>query len=182
MYKIKSKRKKRSPLKAALLVVIILVLAAGVFAYFRMNNDDSVTESNNSESELSPEEEYINLNPPTDQEVQETEENKDSLSNGNGSLPTSSNGKKQVTPVIVYGDRTEIRADVPGIFEEEGTCTATATKNGQTKTASSSGFGNYNYTSCTPIKGLNLPDGGWSVVVSYNSNTSEGNSTPYVIN
>jgi hypothetical protein len=182
MYKIKSRRKKRSPLKAILIIVVITILVAGVFAYFRMDNDDSVTGSNTSEGDLTSDEEYINLNPPTDQELQESEDNKDSLANGNGSLPTNSNGKKQVTPVIAYGDRTEIRADVPGIFEEEGTCTATATKNGQTKTASSSGFGNYNYTSCTPITGLNLSDGGWSVVVSYNSNTSEGSSTPYEIN
>jgi hypothetical protein len=75
-------------------------------------------------------------------------------------------------------DKTTINAFVTGVFEDDGTCTATLTQGAQTITRTSVGFKNASYTQCTPINlsAANLGTSPWSVVVSYSSGTASGSS------
>lgn len=155
---------------------MLLLLLIGGGSYIGLKDDNAPKNDANQTAE----EDYINLDPPTEEEKTETEENKKSISEDSPAPPASNNGKKQVTPVITSADRSEVRAYVTGIFEDGGTCTATATKGAQVKTATSSGFADFNKTTCAPIT-ISLPDGGWSIVVSYSSSTAEGKSQPYEV-
>lgn len=122
----------------------------------------------------------VNLNPPTEQEIAETEAHKKDLAQSSPPAPSSS-GKKQVTPVITNASKAEITAYIPVVFEEGGTCTATLTKGDKTITKTSKGFGNVSYTSCEPINVAgSLDSGSWTVIVSYSSSAAEGKSAPKV--
>src|SRR3989344_1757837 len=156
-----------------LVIVVTLLLSAGgawVFnAYSKPDKTDGAT-SNGS---------YINLSPATNEEKQETEAHKNELSQPPSSTPTS-NGKKQITPIITSATQDQVSAYVAGIFEDEGTCTATLTKGSKTVTKTSEGFKNVSYTSCAPINvsGSVTEKGTWNVIVSYSSTTAQGTSTP----
>jgi len=180
-------KKTRRPLlarfkKRPLLVlgVVLLLLVTGAIAYTQIRDEET---ANQPASDASDQEsgDYINLNPPTEEDKQETEANKKSLSEDRPSPPPTSNGKKQVTPVITSVDGGKVYAYVPGIFEDGGTCKATATKGSQTKTAKSTAFANVSDTSCAPIS-ISLSGSGWSVVVSYSSSTSQGQSEAFEVN
>lgn len=164
--------------KLLLSSLIIILLVGGVLAalWYRHSHKHPDQTSGNTQ-QTSPS--GVNLNPPTSQERQETDQHKQSLENQT-STPTSANnnGKKQVTPIITYADKTRVNAYVTGVFEDGGTCTATLTQGSQTITATSSGFENASYTQCAPIdlSNKNLGSSPWALVVSYSSNSSEGQS------
>src|SRR3989344_1064338 len=157
-----------------LIGVALVLLIGGGFAYAQFRDeqpsDQPVVDDTSEQND-----DYINLNPPTEEEKQETEANKKALAEDRPSPPPTSNGKKQVTPVITSVDGGKVYAYVPGIFEDGGTCKATATKGSQTKPAQSTAFANVSDTSCAPIS-ISLSGSGWSVVVSYSSSTSQGQS------
>ena len=159
--------------------VALVLLIVGGLTYSQIKNrqpsDQPAADNTSSQSD-----DYINLNPPTEQDKQEAEANKKSLAEDQPAPPPASSGKKQVTPFITSASRSEVNAYVPGIFEDGGTCTATATKGSQARTASSNGFANVSYTSCQPIH-WSLPDGSWSVIVSYSSSKAQGKSEPQIV-
>lgn len=162
----------------ARLILLILVLAGGsVLAYAQLRGDKPKDIESSSSQDS-----YVNLNPPTEQERQATDEHKRDLANQPAPTPPSNGGKKSVTPVITSSTKSEVYAYVPGVFEENGICKATATLGNLTETAASEGFGNVNYTSCAPMKFTPaLGSGTWSIVVSYSSATSEGKSNVYKV-
>lgn len=176
MYKIKKSKKIPFYKKKAvwLVLVLVLLLAAGTL-YARQRNDDS---SGVTDVTTPVVDDNVDFTPPTPEEKQETEANKRSFADDSPDSGDNSTG--QVVPVITYADRSVVRGYVPGVFEDGGTCTATATKGSQTKTANSEGFEDFNKTTCAPIT-ISLPDGGWSVVLSYNSNTVKGQSETYQV-
>lgn len=160
-------------------LVIIVIVASGTWYWNAQNNKQQPAQSDNTEK--------INLDPPTEEELKETEEHKKNLgdSANNPDLPTDANGKKIVTPVITTVTASQVNAFVPGVFEEGGTCTATLTKAGQTITASSTAFQNVSYTSCAPIAlTAQASPGTWSAVITYSSSTSQGSSAAkdFVVN
>jgi hypothetical protein len=125
----------------------------------------------------------INYGPPTSTEKQDSQDAKSRDLQDSTSTPSvDSSGKKQVSVQIISASRSSIKANVIGVFEDGGTCTATLNKNGQTKTFTSSGISSSNYTQCEPIALTGISDGGWSSVVSYSSNTAAGQSQPLTIN
>lgn len=172
------KLKRLSTKKKVLIALVGLVLVAGAgYAFMRYRDNNSGEEGT------------INYGPPTEQEKQQAEDNKDAvaerikLENEATQNPPSPNNKKSVTPIITHAAENDgqihINAYVPGIFEEGGTCTATLTKDGATVTANSAGFGNVSTTGCTPIhipRGEFSSSGDWKLVLSYSSNTAQGNS------
>lgn len=176
----KSKRSRRSLFarltsRPLLLIVALVLLGIGGVVYNQIRNAPS---ANKPLAEDIQSGEYINLNPPTEQEKRDAEENKKALAEDRPTpQPPTSNAKKQVAPEITFADRSEVRAYVPGIFEDGGTCTATATKGTQTQAKSSEGFKNVSDTQCAPIEWA-LSGNGWSVVVGYNSKTAQGKSEP----
>ncbi|MEX2006644.1 MAG: hypothetical protein WD877_00485 [Candidatus Saccharimonadales bacterium] len=161
--------------RLALVVTAALLLLVGAFAFNQSKDKDVATET-------APEP-YINLDPPTAEQKQATEEFKKSLAEDQPRTPrTTSSGKTQVTPIITSVSGGEVRSYVQGVIEDGGTCTAIATKSGASLVSSSSiGFADATYTGCPPIK-LDLSGNGWSVTVSYSSPTSEGKSSAYGAN
>ena len=152
----------------------IIVVGTGLFMLYQDGDPYSATPSQKVGSQP---ESYVNLNPPTDQEKQATDEHKQSLSeNQSTPPPTPSGTKKQVTPIITSVTQNEVKAYVQGVFEEGGKCTLIATKGSQTVSGSSSGLENVSYTSCIPIS-VSLPPGSWSITVSYSSATADGKTT-----
>jgi cytoskeletal protein RodZ len=178
---VKNRLKHRLFLKRKGLLIIallVVILVSGVWAVaFKQgqeNKKDETTSGNNGS--------YINLDPPTKQDIQDAENHKKDLGDQHKyQTPTSSSGKKQVSPIITNAESNQINAYAPGVFEDNGTCTATLTKGSQTVTKTSKGFKNVSYTSCEPI-GISpaLESGSWTVIVSYSSSSSEGKSQPKV--
>lgn len=116
---------------------------------------------------------------PTEQELIDAQNNKAKLTNEDNKPSSYGNTKRKVTPIITNANSTEIRAFIPSIVEETGTCTATFTKGNNSFAKSSNGFANTSNTNCVPII-LKRSDfdsaGSWSVKVSYISSTFQGDS------
>lgn len=182
MPKLKPKRRSLLQLNKRYLLmlgVIFVILLGGVLIYAKFSGDDPVS-TGSTDSTAPPRDDYVNLNPPTDEQQQATDEYKKSLADDSPApSQTTASGKKQVTPVITSVSGDEVRSYVSGVIEDGGTCTATATKTGASPvTKNSTGFADAAYTGCPPIQ-LSLSGSGWSIVVSYSSSTSEGASSPY---
>lgn len=161
------------------IVIIAIFLAVSVFAVSQLTNEGHVAD-NSSDTSATPNS-YVNLDPPTETDKKEAEDHKQSLAEEDStSIPTTPSGKKTIIPVItsVSSDGV-VRAYIPGVIENGGVCTAKATRTGSsTVIGTSIGFADASYTACPPIT-LEIPGDDWSVVLSYSSATSEGESTPY---
>jgi len=167
-----------SPSKLIIIGVLLLAAIGGI-AWTRHHK--SSNQANAGQAAPSAGTSKVNLQPPTTQDKQETQNHKDQLAQTPPAAPTdSSTGKKIVSPIITHADKYGTNAYVTGVFEDGGTCTATYTKDSQNITATSQGSENSNYTSCGPMKlpgPLNI-NGTWTVVVSYSSTDAQGKSAP----
>lgn len=147
-----------------------MLAVGGFFVYANRNNKPSNTTQDKSN-------ETINYKPASPVEKKETEDHKDSLVKEQANTPpTETSDKKTVKPTITNANQTSVNAYISGIFEENGSCTATFTKGSVTLTKSSVGFQNVSYTQCAPINidsGF-LSNGSWIVSVKYTSDKSEG--------
>lgn len=168
---IRSKYFKLTPPKlSALVVTFLLLLAAGWSLWEHYHKKDLVTPTATSKTSTGA---SVNLNPPTEAQKNPARDNPTTQSS-----TTPAGTKKKVSPIITSADKQSVYAYVPGIVEDGGTCTATYSHGQDKVTASSQAFSNVSYTSCKRIAldgPLNI-SGTWSVVVSYSSSTSEGNS------
>lgn len=133
-----------------------------------------------------------NYRAPTEQEIMSGQDAKKNNAHQEG--PTSSDGDKKtdnpttkqtVSVGIAFAgyDRDEkavdIRAFTPDIIEGSGTCSAVLTKGSLTVTESAKAFVDYSTSQCEPIlipKNRFPANGTWSLVVTYQSNTSAGTS------
>jgi hypothetical protein len=169
MYTKKSNKTKRRRLPLLLVAVIIaatMSLFIGLKLYNNLNNNG------NNKTQFSP---------PTQQEKDETDNYKKNLldkkinNQDKLQLQSNSEGKLIVAPTITNFNKSEIRAFIEGIAEENGTCTATAEKASQLSSGRGSGFINVSYTQCSPISwNAQLSPGTWKVTYSYKSPTAEG--------
>lgn len=176
-------KNKKMPLRKLHLVAIILIAALllGGFMFYKTQKQENTTSSPPISADTKGND--VNFNPPSEAEISDTEQHKKELAND--TLPSTGNttdGRKVVSPVISYVDKTTVNAYVTGIFEEGGTCTATLTKGSKTITKTSTGFQNASYTQCAPmdLTGSSIESGDWSVVVSYSSSTASGKSETLV--
>ncbi|MDB5184908.1 MAG: hypothetical protein JWN38_716 [Candidatus Saccharibacteria bacterium] len=159
-------------------VAVVLVIALAGIGYGQLHHHSVMTSSTKGSKPKST----VNLSPPTATDKQESEQHKDDIAKqAEDQTPrtTNSDGRLAVTPTITYVDKTTVNAYVTGVFEDDGTCTATLTQGAQTITRTSSGFKNASYTQCTPISlsDVSLGSSPWSVTVSYNSSTATGISS-----
>ncbi len=168
----KSPRSKR-PFVIGAVVLVSGIVAATTLFYNRSNDNTSPTPMGTEKST------DINYNPPTKEEIKETEDRKEQLSDPVTPPVTNTSGKVVVTPVVTNSSQSEVRSFVTGVSEDGGTCTATFTHEALSFSKTSTGFKNVSTTNCEPIS-LSRSDfsasGKWSVTVSYSSNTSEGKS------
>lgn len=174
----KNSRDIRKNTVIGLALIVILALTIGAIRFIA--DKQQITKNQG------PSHDGINFDPPTKEDKQEVDENKQRIVEGqsNTPTPTSSSGKKQVIPTITYagqyGDTIEVGAFVPSIIENNGTCTLTLSKDTVTKTVTVSAVNDASSTDC-PVMSIpnnQLTSGKWSAKVSYSSPTAEGVSEP----
>jgi cytoskeletal protein RodZ len=165
-------------------VIALILLGGGFFYWFQVRPNDI--------ENIGTEEAPINLAPPTEEDAQRVEDNKqriaDQQKDNASSAPAAGSGSKQtVKPNITYaqqyGQSVEVGAEV-SVFEDGGTCTATFTSGANTVTKSVQAVKNVNRVNCPAMVAdaseFN-PKGNWSVTVTYNSNSSSGTSNPLTV-
>lgn len=179
----KNVKKIKSPLsrrKTALLAVALLVLiSVGVYAAQRRQTADSPAPTITAKDGKK-----VTLAPPTKQEKQEVEDHKSELAKNAAASSSASATQTKTSSVIITSPSSSnpsqygVRAYVSGVFEEGGTCTATATQGGASISKTSLGFGNVSYTQCAPIDWDSpLGVGRWSIAVSYKSATTSSSQS-----
>lgn len=158
--------------KVVLLLVVVLLIAVGSWAWWATHQKTNKTGTTADGG-------YVNLNPPTEEELQETESHKKDLENTTTTTPaTDSNGKQVVAPVVTNVQAAEVNGYIPGVFEEGGSCSVKLTNGSASISGTSKGFKNVSYTQCEPIMlSPPLSNGTWSVTLSYSSNKAAGSST-----
>lgn len=171
---------KKSSKKITLLISVALLLAmsvAGATYIQRRNNSEQAAPSPSPQL-------TINYNPPTPEDAQRVEDNKQKIitqEKAQATQPATQTGRKTVTPLITYagqyGESIEVGAGVNGIFEDNGQCTATFTKGARVITKRVTAAKNSNAVDC-PVMSVTVPElaekGSWSLVVSYDSASSYG--------
>lgn len=83
------------------------------------------------------------------------------------------------TTLIVKKTQIEVNAFIPEVFENNGTCTLTASQGALKVTKQVSGFGNASQTNCENIivaRSEFSNAGIWKIIVSYQSPASNGTS------
>ncbi len=175
------KIKKLLTKKIIIITAIVLLAAGGVgYAYYKNRHDDTPGQ-----------EPTINYGPPTEEEKQQADDNKDQAVDRkqiDEQAKPADGSKKSVKPIITQAqeldNRININAYIPGIFEDGGTCTASLVMGSSKVTATSSGFANVSNTNCTPI---NIPlgqfprSGDWNLTLDYNSGSAVGKSDSVVV-
>lgn len=167
---------KKIKMNKKVLILLLVMLVAGGAAYYLISKDGPVT--------TDPTGGNVNLSPATEEDKKRAEDNKQRIINKQEQETTQpTSGTKSVKPVITYagqyGQNIEVGAYVGGIFEDEGTCTATFTQGARTITKSVQGVKDVNSVAC-PVMSVSVEDlqskGIWSVVVNYSSSTARGDS------
>jgi hypothetical protein len=173
------KKNNRRTVTRPILISLIVLLAIGCGLTFwltsRNKNKPNLPAANGNVNS-------IDLSPATEQEQQESNQRKEESAKQE-EIPSSPSGpKKTVTPVIVdanqYDQKIEVRAYIPGIFEDGGTCTSTFTKGATIVKKSVSATKDATTSRCDNLTfdKSELAPGVWTVVVGYSSLTSEGDS------
>lgn len=174
--------------KRTILFVVLAVFAFAILAVTALELTNKINlfgKKTNEQPTVQPGE--VNYDPPTEQEQEAANEQKEAITKEqeqpSNPAPTQTSPnpqtgtKKAVKPVIIRTGGGEVAGFIPGIVENGGTCTATFTSGSNTVTRTSQGFANASTTNCTPISyaGSGV-QAGWSVTLTYSSNTSEGTS------
>lgn len=166
-------RSKKSPSKSKLILICGIVLAIGLVAgtLFVLRDDKMTPTADKTDNN-------IDYSPATDEEKADSDRQKE-VDAGRDDTPPSGD----VTPVIVdasqYGDQIEVRSYVPGVIEDDGTCTIKIVKGQSTVTKQTTAVGDATNTSCgtvTIARSEFASAGQWTVVVSYSSATHNGSS------
>lgn len=153
--------------------VALIVVAALIFLMVFNNNSPDDKTGTTADGKK------VNLNDATKEERDQADANKETIVKRDeqaNSPPSSSSQLKQVNVVITEATSTGVRAYVSGVFEDGGTCNASATKGAQTVSKASAGFQNVSYTQCAPIS-WTLSPGTWTITVSYKSAAAQGTRT-----
>lgn len=158
------------------LAVVLVVLVGGVLAYSRFKDNPPASTTS---GDKSGQESKGNPSPPTAEEKQAGDTRKNQIVDEQKDQASSQNSStKNVSVVITGATSTDVRGYTSGVFEDGGTCTATATKGSQAIIKTSAGSKNVSYTSCSPIYWDSpLGNGSWTINLSYKSTTAQGSAS-----
>jgi len=164
--------------KKIILLVGLFLLIVGIGGAWAMTNRH--------ESSSLDQGDEINYGPPTEEEKQSVDDNKERIVQRDEQLnnpSTPSGSKKSVKPVITsaekYKDNVEVSSFVPNIFEDDGKCTANFSKGTQqfSKQVTAVKEGRAVYCPLISVSTNQFPENGeWNVSVTYTSLTSSGTS------
>ena len=158
----KNPKRKKIILVIAILLVIVLVVT-GTYLWTQRKPSTLTTSDG----------EVVELTPATSEEKAESDQRKQDIvaSQEATQSQASPNNPSQVT--IVSANKTGVSAYVNGVFEDDGTCTATAVQGASRIIATSTGFQNVSYTQCAPLQWPQpLSNGTWVITVTYTSPTA----------
>ena len=185
------KKDKKSAKKYVPIVLIAVILLAGGWITYTYLSKTWPFTSSDSKTSSTSDGTSINYDPPTDQEVDESQDakkrdNQEEQSKDTDKTPTDQ--KKSIDVGISYADisgkNLEIRAFTNNVIEGTGTCTATVVMKGMENmegmrvTKSSEAFIDATSTLCRPIyiPTSQLHSGTWEVSVKFSSPDREGTS------
>ena len=172
--------------KIALIVIGVILLGGTGLALYQSRKPDSSKSSASDTAPTSGENKKKKASS-SDDKVAVGNDQKDIVKTPeNRNLSTS---KKDVEPVITFAGvrngNVEVRAYVAEVYEDSGKCTAKFTKGSEKLVQSVAGIKDATYTRCdrvvVPIDSFNS-SGGWSVSVTYNSPSANGESSSQEVN
>lgn len=173
-------KQNRSNKKIIVIIAVVLLVIGGGSA-FALTRGDKTSPSKDKEK--------VNLAPPTKEDAERVEENKQAVIKRQQDEKqaeqsgANSDSKESVSPTITYADQyqgqVEVGAFVSGVFEDGGTCTATFTNGSANFTKQVQAVRGANSVNCpvmqAPVSSFS-PRGTWQVSVSYSSPSSSGTS------
>lgn len=177
----------KKPSKISLIVfVAAAIIAAGLIIYFFQNQDETRTNSSDSPQSTGQEADTVNLQPPTKEDLQRADANKESVSNRidqeNKANQQPAQSNQAVSPVITFAEQYDSNIELGGyvnVFEDGGTCTATFTKGVNRVTRTNDAIKNVNSVNC-PTFSIPVSEfaekGSWTVTLTYSSPTASGPS------
>lgn len=178
-------KKSKLPTKKTVVALLILIIAGALgWLYFTNSQTDSTT---NTKASSSSSKGNISLDPPTPQEQEAGDTQKERNIKRDADL---SDGSQKRSPNIVvvdasqYDDTVEVRAYISNIYEDGGTCEVTFTKGQARITRSTEAYKDATTTQCKPInipRGEFKSAGQWQVTVSYSSPTASGSGAQQTI-
>jgi cytoskeletal protein RodZ len=174
------KKSPKKPTKLSLLSGRNLLVLGGVFLlllvvlFFARRNDGSTPQPANI---TTADGKKVDLSPPTAQDKQAVDAHKDEIVQRDQQLSGSSSSSTPtpgVSVVITDVSTNNVKSYVSGVFEDGGTCSATATQGAKSISGTSAGFKNVSYTQCAPIAwSSQLTSGSWDIKVNYKSITTD---------
>lgn len=182
MYKNHTPTPKSSKLRRKLVVLGIMAAIAliGATGVYKLNNHRNLQKAQQAAAEQSAKDANINFNPPTSEEKEAANQQKEETASKNEQTQTATpspitNNKKSVKPIVASAAEGRAYGLIPGIVETTGTCTATFTSGNSKVTLESSVFADAQSTRCNPIDYSSTQvNAGWSIIITYQSPTSEG--------
>ena len=189
-------KKKTASRKSGLLitglVIIFLIICITILLTPNILKSISFFKLDSKNKKPNGTENFINYSPPTDDEKNETNSKKDSLSNksisATPSIKGSGSNKRNVRPILSSWGRNpqtndiEAAAYVPDTLELDGVCTLTLSKNDVSVSESKSASPDAQNVSCgfIAISRNKLSPGTWNVIMNYSSSSSIGTSNQTV--
>lgn len=163
---------------ALILTSAALVAAGGLFAYNRLGS--KVADDKGS----TPSSEAVNLDPPTETEVKEADQNKQRLIKEEvAQLSEASNDTNKLKANPLFGflqqsgnGSVEANGYITEVVENDGTCTLTLNKNGQKVSKSKQAMPDAQSTICglMVIERNQLSPGDWRATITYSSSKYHG--------
>lgn len=173
--------------KNSIILGIVALLVIGAAAYLFADSQDNKAQESTSEG--ISEQQTINLDPPTEEDAERADDNKQRIVDEQERQANQQNsGRSSVKPVITYAGQYGSSVEVGGyvnVFEEDGNCTAELKQGNKTVSKSVTGVRSANSVDCPaiiiPVSEFN-PRGNYSVVLKYNSSKNNGTSDSREIN
>lgn len=175
-----TKSRNRKKLIAVLLIVSLFILAA--LAYYLVGAKNSLNQSDSSVRPVNS----VDYGGPTDEEQAAGEVQKEANKQREAldTAPASSVADILISDASQYGDTVEVRAYIPNIYEDSGTCTAKFTKNSQEVSVSSKAFKDAKTTQCGALdldRQSFSEAGEWKLVIAYKSPAANGTTQPKTV-
>jgi len=170
--------KQKKSKKKLLIVLAVLVVATTGAIVWLTNRGDAPSVSTTTERTM-PAPGEVNLDPPTEEDKAEVEQNKDELAEQQEQpAPPAKTASVIITYAAQYDQSIEVAAYVSNVFEDGGTCKLTLKNGSKTITRESTGFADARSTTCPPfsVPRSEFSAGTWKATVSYNSSALIGSS------
>ncbi|MCA9331808.1 hypothetical protein KC968_02600 [Candidatus Saccharibacteria bacterium] len=170
-----SKKRILSPAPVAGAIVLIALIGGGIYARSRQNTTPAQMSKPTSAQQTG--QDTINYDPASREDNRQNDANKEKIVEEQKQQDNSDPGittLKSVTVTITSADIYSVFANVTGVVEDGGTCTAVFSNGTQTLSTTSTSVANVSYTQCGRMATPKLTGQGWTATVSYKSNSAQG--------